>query len=315
MDDAPPVSAAIGFGIGLPVVQQVPAKVRSWEHAAGPADIERVARAADRLGYAHVACSDHVVVPRSYAPAMGGTWYDAISTLAYLGGMTTRVELLTHVLVLPYHHPLVLAKSLATLDAMTRGRLVVGVGSGHLRPEFKILGVPFEERGALTDEYIDILKTLWAADTPEFSGRFFSFRDVILEPRPQRRPNPPIWVGGNTRRQVRRSVERGDGWVPWQLSYEELTELMAYGRELVERRGTSAPWHVVAPFPTLDLLGRTRGAAESDVVRAAPADIAAEIERYRALGVGRLHVSFKSESCAELLDQLEAFATQVAVLL
>ena len=133
-DDGAVVSASIGFGIGLPVVQQVPAKVRAWERDAGPAEIERVARAADRLGFAHVACSDHVVVPRSYAPAMGATWYDAISTLAYLGGMTQRIELLTHVLVLPYHHPLVLAKSLATLDAMTRGRLVVGVGSGHLKP-------------------------------------------------------------------------------------------------------------------------------------------------------------------------------------
>lgn len=309
------MSAKIGFGIGLPVVQQVPANVRAWEHAAGPAEIERVARAADRLGYAHIACSDHALVPRSYAPAMGATWFDAISTLAYLGGMTTRVELLTHVLVLPYHHPLVLAKSLATLDAMTRGRLLVGVGSGHLKPEFKILGVPFEERGALTDEYIDVLKTLWRDDTPEFSGRYFSFRDVILEPRPHRRPNPPIWVGGNTRRQVRRSVERGDGWVPWQLSYDELAELTAYGRELVDKLGRVEPWHVVAPFPTLDLLGRSRGESAAKVLRAPPADIAAEIERYRRLGVGSLHVSFASTSCDELLEQLEAFATQVAVLL
>jgi probable F420-dependent oxidoreductase len=296
------------------VVQQVPAKVRSWERAAGPEEIERVARAADRLGYAHVACSDHVLVPRSYAPAMGGTWYDAISTLAYLGGMTKQIELLSHVLVLPYHHPLVLAKSLATLDAMTRGRVVVGVGSGHLRPEFKILGVSFEDRGALTDEYIDILKTLWSADAPEFSGRFFSFRDVVLEPRPHRRPHPPIWVGGNTRRTVRRSVEHGDGWVPWQLGYDELASLMTYGRDLAAGR-SGAAWHVVAPFPTMDLLGRRSSATAVDVLRASPPDVASEIDRYRALGVGRLHVSFVSESCEELLDQLEAFATQVAVLL
>jgi len=307
------VSTGIGFGIGLPVVQQVPAKVRAWEHAAGPAEIERVARAAERLGYAHIACSDHVLVPRSYAAAMGGTWYDAISTLAYLGGMTTRIELLTHVLVLPYHHPLVLAKSLATLDAMTRGRVVVGVGSGHLRPEFKILGVSFEDRGALTEEYIDILKTLWSADAPEFSGRFFSFRDVILEPRPHRRPHPPIWVGGNTRRTVRRSVEHGDGWVPWQLGYDELATLMTYGRELAARR--AGAWQVVAPFPAMDLLGRRSSAAAPEALRASPAELAAEIDRYRALGVGRLHVSFVSESCDELLDQMEAFATQVAVLL
>jgi alkanesulfonate monooxygenase SsuD/methylene tetrahydromethanopterin reductase-like flavin-dependent oxidoreductase (luciferase family) len=156
---------------------------------------------------------------------------------------------------------------------------------------------------------------LWSSDEPQFSGRFFSFRDVVLEPRPHRQPGPPVWVGGNTRRQVRRSIEHGDGWVPWQLAFDELAELISYGRELIERRGSAAPWHVVAPFPTIDLLGRGAGGAAPDVLRAAPADVAAEIERYRALGVDRLHVGFVSTSCDELLDQLEAFATQVAVLL
>jgi len=307
------MSAPIRFGIGLPVVQQVPAKVRAWEKEAGPAEIERVARAADRLGYAHVACSDHAIVPRSYAHAMGSTWYDAISTLAYVGGMTESVELLTHVLVLPYHQPVVLAKQLATLDAMTRGRLLVGVGSGHLKPEFKTIGVDFEQRGAITDESIDVLKALWTGTPESFEGRFFSFRDVTVEPRPHRRPHPPIWVGGNAKRTVRRAVERGDGWVPWQLSFEELAALMAYGRELLERRGGGS-WDVVAPFPTVDLL--RRGADRSDdVLAASPADVAARVERYRALGVGRLHVSFVSTSCAELLEQLEAFASEVMVLL
>lgn len=308
------MTSAIGFGIGLPVVQQVPGKVRPWERAAGPAEIERVACAADRLGFAHVACSDHVVVPRSYEPAMGATWYDAVTTLAYLGGMTRRIELLTHVLVLPYHQPLVLAKALASLDAMTRGRLVVGVGSGHLRPEFKILGVPFAARGALTDEYIEVLKALWSDDEPVFAGPTIAFRDVILAPRPHRRPHPPVWVGGNTRRTVRRSVELGDGWVPWQLSHDELAALVAYGRELIERRERQHAWDVVAPFPTLDLLGRRKDEPDG-VLRLPDAAVAGEIDRYRKLGVGRLHVSFVSESCEELLDQMEAFATRVAVLL
>lgn len=310
------MATTIGFGIGLPVVQQVPAKVSAWERSAGPAEIERVALAADRLGFAHVACCDHVAVPLSHAPAMGVTWYDAISTLAYVGGLTRRVEVLTHVLVLPYHQPLVLAKQLATLDAMTRGRLLVGVGSGHLKPEFRSLGVPFEERGALTDEYIDVLRRLWTAPEASFDGPTIKFRDLVLDPRPHRTPHPPIWVGGNTRRNVRRSVERGDGWVPWQLSFAELAELVAYGRELAQRAERSAPWQVVAPFPTLDLLQRAGGSrGGGDVLRVSPADVAAEIERYRALGVGRLHVSFVSESCDELLEQMDAFATQVAVLL
>lgn len=305
-------SAPIGVGIGLPVVQQVPAHARAWEGSAGPAEIERVARAADRLGYAHVGCSEHAIVPRSHEHAMGATWYDPISTLAYLAGMTERVELLTHVLVLPYHHPVPLAKALATLDVLSRGRLVVGVGVGHLRAEFRTLGVPFAERGAITDEAIEALRVLWTSDAPRFEGRYTRFRDVILEPRPHRRPHPPILVGGNGRRAVRRSVEHGDGWVPWQVERDELAELIAYGRELAATRSRTTAWQVVAPFPTVDLLGRSRAGA---ALRLPPADLAAEIDCYRRLGVARLHLGFASESCAELLDQLEAFATQVMVLL
>jgi len=308
-------SSRIGFGIGLPVVQQVQGKVRDWERSAGPEEIERVACAADRLGYAHIACSDHVIVPRTRLEAMGGPWYESVATLAYLGGKTQRIELLTHVLVLPYHNPLALAKSLASADLMTRGRMIVGVGSGHLKPEFKILKVPFEERGAMTDEYIEILKTLWESDAPEFNGKYFQFRDVVLAPRPHRKPRPPIWVGGNNRRIVRRSVEHGDGWVPWQISPEELRELMQYGQELHARSGRKTPWQVVAPFPTLDLLGRRSPGTSVAAHLAAPADIAAEIDRMRALGVARVAVSFVHESCSELVEQLEAFASRVAPLL
>jgi probable F420-dependent oxidoreductase len=301
----------IHFGIGLPVVQQVQGKVRAWERSAGPAEIEVVASAADRLGYAHIACSDHVIVPRTRLEAMGGPWYESIATLAYLGGRTTQIELLTHVLVLPYHNPLALAKSLATLDVMTRGRLIAGVGSGHLKPEFKVLRIPFEERAAMTDEYIEVLKTLWESEAPEWSGKYFPFRDVVLEPRPHRKPRPPIWVGGNSRRIVRRSVEHADGWVPWQISLDELRELVAYGRELGEKTSPRGRWDVAAPFPTMDLVGAGRRPAGEGAVLSDTDEIAARIDRFRSVGVTRLHVSFLHDCCGELVEQLEAFAERV----
>jgi probable F420-dependent oxidoreductase len=308
------MASQLGFGIGLPVVQQVAGKARAWESGAGPAEIERIARAADRLGFAHIACSDHVLVPRSRAEAMGTIWYESVATLAYLGGMTSRIELLTHVLVLPYHHPLALAKSLATVDAMTRGRLLVGVGSGHLKPEFKILKVPFDERAGMTDEYIDILRAAWQEGAPSFEGKYFQFHDVFFSPRPHRRPHPPIWVGGNAQRIVRRSVEHGDGWVPWQISTEDLRALVDFGQGIRAKMQSPRRWDVVAPFPQLDLLQRRRGAA-GECFRGAPADAAAEMDRLRGMGVNRLQVSFASESCAELEEQLEAFAADVAPLL
>ena len=296
------------FGIGLPVVQQVPARVMPWERAAGPADIERVARAADRLGFAHVACSDHPVVPASRVEAMGATWYDPVATLAHLGGMTERVELLTHVLVLAYRHPLVLAKSLATLDAMSRGRLLVGVGSGHLKPEFAALGADFDARGRLADEAIEALVAAWTRSPAGYAGERIRFRDVVVEPRPSRRPHPPVWVGGNSRRAVRRAALLGDGWIPWDVPDTDLSEAIERARDLRGEARRDGPWDVVVPLGPVDLVGARRPQGEPP---STAAEILARVEQLRAVGATRLHVAFHSRSCEELLEQMEALAAGV----
>src|SRR5438067_10086172 len=144
----------VEFGTGLPGVQQIPARSRAWERAAGGPEMLEAARVAERCGYAWVSCSDHVAVPVSRAEAMGATWYDAGSTLAFVAGATARIRLLSHVLVLPYRHPLVVAKQYGTLDRLSGGRVILGVGSGHLKPEFAALGADYDQRGRVTDEYI-----------------------------------------------------------------------------------------------------------------------------------------------------------------
>ena len=138
-------------------MQQVPSQAQAWEAAAGAAELRQVARAADRLGFAWITCSDHVAVPASYAPSMGATWYEPFTTLAFLAAATERVRLLSHVLVLPYRHPLLAAKAFATLDALSGGRAIIGAGSGHLKPEFRSLGVDHAARAAISDEYLRAL--------------------------------------------------------------------------------------------------------------------------------------------------------------
>ena len=128
------------FGLGLPGVQQIPARSQPWERELSGTDLITAAREAERAGFAWVSCSDHVAVPTSRAAAMGAVWYDAGSTLAFVAGATTRIGLLSHVLVLPYRHPLVVAKQYGTLDRLSGGRVILGVGSGHLKPEFAALG-------------------------------------------------------------------------------------------------------------------------------------------------------------------------------
>src|SRR5262249_44763664 len=123
------------FGLSLPIIQQVPGTVAEWERTAGGDEILAIARAADRLGYRYLTCSDHVMVARAYAPTMGATWYDPAPTLGFIAGATERIGLLTHVIVLPYRHPLATAKTYATLDRLSGGRVILGVGSGHAKPE------------------------------------------------------------------------------------------------------------------------------------------------------------------------------------
>src|SRR5881628_20083 len=137
------------FGLGLPGVQQIPSRSQPWEREVGGAELVEAGRAAELAGFAWVSCSDHVLVPASRADTMGATWYDAGSTLAFVAGATTRIALLSHVLVLPYRHPLVVAKQYGTLDHLSGGRLILGVGSGHLKPEFTVLGADFDRREVL----------------------------------------------------------------------------------------------------------------------------------------------------------------------
>ncbi len=185
-----------------------------------------VAQAAEQAGFTFLSVNDHLVVPANLGSAYpytpGGVWsaaehghcFDQLASLAFLAGCTTRLRLLTSVMVVPHRPPIQTAKTLATIDVLSAGRLVLGVGAGWMEEEFRILGAPFKERGAATDEYIEAFKELWTADRPRYEGRHVAFKDVIFSPKPIQQPGPPIWVGGEGGPAMRRTVKLGDGWYP-----------------------------------------------------------------------------------------------------
>ncbi|QTD99163.1 Alkanesulfonate monooxygenase [Streptomyces cyanogenus] len=301
----------LAYGIQLPVQSQSTLYAEPWETSAGPADLVAVARAADRAGFAYVACCDHVGIPRRLAPAMGTVWYDPVATLAHVAAVTERVRLLSHVAVVGLRHPLLTAKQYATLDHLSGGRLVLGVGAGHVREEFEVLGVDFERRGAVLDEVMDALRAaLGPEEFPEHHGKHYDFAGLGQRPRPGR-PHVPLWVGGSSPAAVRRAALKGDGWLPQGDPRERLPGQIARIRRLREEAGLAGAYTVGALTEPL-YVGRPGWDVGRRTLAGAPEEIAASLRAYRAMGVDQVQVRFRSRSRAELIEQISSFGAEVA---
>ncbi|MFH8476687.1 TIGR03619 family F420-dependent LLM class oxidoreductase [Streptomyces sp. NPDC018000] len=295
----------------LPIQSQSTIYAEGWEAAATPADLAEVARTADRTGFAYVASCDHVAIPRRLAGAMGTVWYDPVATLAFLAGVTERVLLMSHVAVVGLRHPLATAKQYATLDHLCGGRLVLGVGAGHVPEEFQVLGADFEGRGGVLDETIDALKAaLGSEEYPEFEGERFSFAGLAQLPRPAQE-RVPVWVGGSSPAAVRRAAVRGDGWLPQGDPRGKLPAQIARLKELREAAGVEEPIVIGAITEPL-YIGEPGWSVGRRTLTGKPEAVAESLREYGAMGVHQIQVRFRSRSRSELTDQMAAFAAEVA---
>ncbi len=179
-----------------------------------PESLAAWVRFAEDTGFDLAVMSDHVTVTPDVAELYPAPLYDAFTTLAWLSGRTERIELGTSIAVAPYRHPLQMARVISNIDQFSGGRFVFGVGVGWSREEYAALGVPFDRRGAITDDYLAAITAHWTSDVASHDGTFASFRDVHTAPQAARRPHPPIWVGGTSRASIRRAVRFGDAWHP-----------------------------------------------------------------------------------------------------
>ena len=294
----------------LPTVAQSRLIAEPWEQDAGPAEILRVARECDRRGFLYVAVCDHVAIPRAKTGAMSTVWYDPIATLAFVAAATERVRLLTYVYVLPYRHPLAAAKAFATLDRLSGGRAIVGVGAGHLEEEFAALGVEFAGRGRALEEAIELVKAALVDEFPSHDGARWRVHEMGVGPRPVQTPRPPIWVGGSTTAALRRAAAHADGWLPQGIPTMGLEAAIRWLRAERAKLFGDLPIEIGATSERL-YVGRPSFDLGAGARSGLPAEIAEKLRALRAVGVDHLGIRFRTRSCDELVEQIAAFAEDV----
>jgi len=283
----------VKLGIVTPVVTRLPRAHARWEVEAGLAEVERVVVQAERLGYDFCTCSEHVAVPREIAAERGGTYWDPLAVFGYLAAKTSSIRFATFVLVLAYHHPLAIVKRYGTLDRISGGRLVLGVGVGSLLEEFELLDAPFAGRGSRADDAIRALRACFGRKSPAYHGTHYDIEGFIVDPT-STTADVPIWIGGQSARSLRRAVELADAWSPFALNREDITRLLAQARETDAWAARARPLEVVLqPVPPFDPLGDPDGTR-------------GRIERLAEAGATGLALRFEHHSPDHYVEQLEA---------
>ena len=210
------------LGFAMPHMLQLKATMQPWEMQVTGADQTRLAKWAEKLGYEMIAVPEHHIIPAKHADLSGPFYFNAHTAMAHFAGATETIRVNSCINILPLQNPIVLAKSLATMDWLSSGRVTITFAVGWLEEEFDILGVPFHERGAMAEEYIQAIIELWTADKPEFEGRYVSFKDVAFEPRPVQKPHLPIWFGGDAAPVLKRVARYAQGWWPFLTRPEDI---------------------------------------------------------------------------------------------
>ncbi len=287
------------LGIVTPVLTLLPRAHATWEETGTFADVISIVQEAERLGYHHCTCSEHVAIPAPVAETRGGRYWDPLATFGALGALTTTIRFAAHVLVLGYHHPLAIAKRYGTLDQVTNGRVILGVGVGSLREEFDLLGAEFDNRGERADDAMRALRAALSQPIPEYHGPYYDFTGFVVDPH-ARQAHVPMWVGGRTARSLRRAVELGDGWAPFGLGTSELAEMLASARDSAAWKARATPIEVLLqndhPFDPI----------------AEPERVAEQLTRFEEIGATGVNVRFVHHSPAHYAEQLAALVAVAA---
>jgi len=298
-----------------------------------PDNLARIAAEGEAIGYDYATISDHVVIPRDieakypysdtgeFPGRSRGDRHEQLTAVAFVAGRTSRLRLVTSVTVVPHRPAVLLAKMLATIDVLSKGRLVFGIGAGWMREEFEALGVPpFPERGAVTDEYLNACRELWTNDNPRFEGRYVKFDNILFEPKPLQKPYPPIWVGGESGPALRRTAKLGDGWYPIGTNPQHRLDTMKRFQGGVERlrrltREAGRDPSKMALAYRISAWGGALPARANDGERrlfsGQTADVVADLRAFRDFGVGYVDFNFAGDTADAMIREMRRFREDV----
>jgi len=282
------------LSIATPVVTMAAKSHAPWEEDASIEELTRIAESADRFGYHHLTCSEHIALQAAELARRGARYWDPLATFGYLSARTSRIRFATNVLVLGYHHPLDIAKRYGTLDKVSNGRVILGVGVGTLKEEFDLIGAPFDQRGARANDSLRALRASLSQPEPAYHGEFHDFEGFVVDPCAVQQ-RVPLWVGGRTLRSLRRAATLGDGWCPFDVRPAQAAEWLKL-LEIPVRFEV-----VLSPTARLDPINEPDRAQE----------ILAETG---AFGATIVSCAFRHRSLDEYLEQLEALSSVQAAM-
>jgi len=288
------------FGIALP----------NYGKYASKELIVKIAKSAEDLGFDSLWVSDHIVMPDSHK-GFGEVFYEPLTTLSFVAANTKTIRLGTSVIILPYRNPIVAAKMLSTLDVLSGGRVIFGIGVGWLKDEFDALSVVYKERGENTDEQIEVFKALWTEDLPDFKGKYYKFSEIKFFPKPIQKPFPPIWVGGNSDKAIIRAIRSGDGWHAVGLTPEEMVDKAQFVSESLSKEGRKKSDFVISLRKNLQIYKSKKKLDGRELLRGTPEMISKGIELYSESGVSHLIFQILGAKIDDVIGTMEFFSTQI----
>jgi len=297
------------FGLCLPIRLSLTAR-----------DNIEIAKSAEILGFDSVWASDHVVMPEKHLGSFSEVFYDPFMLLSYIAAETSTIKLGTSVIILPYRNPVVVAKMIATLDQLSEGRVIFGVGPGWMREEYDALSVPFEKRGARTNEYIEAIKELWVSDDPAYEGEFCSFSNIQFYPKPFQKPHPPIFIAGASDYAIKRAVIYGNGWQPTWVSAEDVREGKSKLEKIAEESGKDLAGFTYSVRNRLHIVDSNYDITQDDkldsadppfLLRGTAAQIADYVKQYKELGVAHMILDPVTDDLDGIFNTLEIVSKEI----